>query len=176
MFVKRFTRSNCDRVSYLIADTASHIAAVVDPTDRAEQYCAGAADAGCQIRYVLFTRSDLVSAERLREWKILGVSTYVPSQGQVAEDGTTVRDGDVIQVGNMRLSICSVPQCIPADVALLVYDLSENDLHPMAMLAGGVVLSRPETPNAFCPSVGDDSHEQQEESQRHCESRELQIH
>jgi glyoxylase-like metal-dependent hydrolase (beta-lactamase superfamily II)/rhodanese-related sulfurtransferase len=141
MYFQRYYLGCLAHASYMIADEETKIAAVIDPQRDIDQYLEDAAKHGFTIRYVFLTHfhADFVAGHiELRDK--LGAHIYIGAKGKAEFDATPVKDGDVVEFGNIRFSILETPGHTPESISVVVYDLQESDRIPHAVLTGDALF------------------------------------
>src|SRR5213075_1284468 len=112
-------------------------AAVVDPQRDIDQYLAFAAENRLKIKYVFLTHlhADFVAGHlELRDR--VGAAIYLGAAAKAEYAFTPMRDGDVLELGGVRLKALETPGHTPESISILVYDLSASDTQPHAVLTG----------------------------------------
>jgi glyoxylase-like metal-dependent hydrolase (beta-lactamase superfamily II)/rhodanese-related sulfurtransferase len=125
----------------MIADEKTGVAAVVDPQRDIDQYVQDAQEHGFQIRYVFLTHfhADFIAGHiELRDQ--LGASIYLGARAQAEYEFTPVKDGDVLEIGQVRFEILETPGHTPEGISILVYDLKQSDRTPHAVLTGDTLF------------------------------------
>jgi glyoxylase-like metal-dependent hydrolase (beta-lactamase superfamily II)/rhodanese-related sulfurtransferase len=141
MYFKRYYLGCLAHASYLIADEETKVAVVVDPQRDVEQYLEDAAANDFQIKYVFLTHfhADFVAGHiELRDKT--GAKIYLGDKAQAEYDFTPVKDGDVIEFGQVRFSVLETPGHTPEGISILVYDLDKSDRNPHAVLTGDTLF------------------------------------
>jgi hydroxyacylglutathione hydrolase len=136
------------QASYLVGCQRTGEALVVDPNRDAKQYVAAAKAEGLVIKHVTETHihADFLSGTRelARE---TGATAYLSGEGGNdwqygwASDPnvTVVRDGDIIKVGNVRLTVVHTPGHTPEHVSFLLTDGANTD-KPMGAFTGDFIF------------------------------------
>ncbi|WP_152049638.1 MBL fold metallo-hydrolase [Tautonia marina] len=127
--------------SYMIVDERTGIAAVVDPQRDIDQYVRDAEANGWSIRYVFLTHfhADFLAGHiELRDRT--GAHIYLGSRAEAEYDFTPVKDGDVVEFGDVRLEILETPGHTPEGISILAYDLTKSDTQPHAVLTGDTLF------------------------------------
>ena len=127
--------------SYLIADEASGLAAVVDPQRDVAQYLDDSARLGCRIAHVFLTHfhADFVAGHlELRERT--GASIHLGARAQAEYPFVAMADGDEVRLGAVRLTVLETPGHSPESISILVYDPALSDDRPYAVLTGDTLF------------------------------------
>jgi hydroxyacylglutathione hydrolase len=141
MILQQFYLKCLAHASYLVGDEKTGIAAVVDPQRDVDQYLAFAADHGLHIRHVFLTHlhADFIAGHlELRDRT--GATIYLGQAAKPEYEATALRDGDVIEFGDVRLKVLETPGHTPESVSLLVYDLVVSPSVPHAVLTGDTLF------------------------------------
>jgi hydroxyacylglutathione hydrolase len=126
--------------SYLIADEAAAIAAVVDPQRDVEQYLVDADRLGCRIGHVFLTHfhADFVAGHlELRERA--GATIHLGARARAEYPFSAMGDGDTVQLGEIRLTVLETPGHSPESISILVSDPDEA-VDPYAVLTGDTLF------------------------------------
>lgn len=141
MILKQFYLNCLAHASYLIGDTESRTAAVVDPQRDVDQYLAFAAEHGLRIGHVFLTHfhADFVAGHlELRDRA--GVTIYLGARATAEYPFTPLGDGDVVEFGRVRLTALETPGHTAESISLLVYDLDGSASAPHAVLTGDTLF------------------------------------
>jgi len=141
LIFKQFYLPCLAHASYVIGDEVSGTAAVVDPQRDTDQYLAFAAEHALQIKHVFLTHlhADFVAGHlELRDR--VGATIYLGAAAKAAYAFTPLRDGDVVEFGQMRLKALETPGHTPESISILVYDLKASDTQPHAVLTGDTLF------------------------------------
>lgn len=148
MIVRRFYEQQLAQYSYLIGCPASHSAIVIDPVRDPDQYIAAAAAADLRITHVTETHIHadfvsgtrelvartgakmLLSGEGVPEWRYAFAAT---------DDAQLLRNGDMIDVGRIRVTAKHTPGHTPEHLAFLIKDLATSE-EPVAIATGDFVF------------------------------------
>ena len=129
--------------SYLIGDDTARVAAVVDPQVDIEQYLELARKRGLSIKYVVQTHihEDFVSGACALAAAAGGAEICVSAHDAPGYGfpHRPLRDGDVLALGAVRLTVKHTPGHTPEHIALLVAKTANIDA-PFAVLSGGSLL------------------------------------
>ena len=140
MHLKQYYLACLSHASYMIADERTGVAAIVDPQRDIEQYLADAEANGWKIRYVFLSHfhADFLAGHiELRDKT--GAHIYLGAAAEAEYDFNPVKDGDVIEFGDVRLKVMETPGHTPEGISLLVYDLA-NSVEPHAVLTGDALF------------------------------------
>ena len=141
MHLKQYYLACLSHASYMIADERTGIAAIVDPQRDVQQYLDDAQANGWKIQYVFLSHfhADFLAGHiELREKT--GAHIYLGARAEAEYDFNPVKDGDVIEFGDVRLKVMETPGHTPEGISLLVYDLTKSDLKPQAVLTGDTLF------------------------------------
>jgi len=148
MLLERYYDDALAQASYLVGCERTRTALVIDPNRDIEQYRRAAAARGMRITHVTETHihADYLSGSRdlaraARATLLLsGHGGADWSYGFADADGARlVRDGDVIEVGGVRLDVLHTPGHTPEHIAFLVTDTA-NGSRPVGMFSGDFVF------------------------------------
>ena len=144
MILRRFYDPKLAQSSYLVACGHARQGVVIDPNRDAEQYVRAAESEGVRIAYVTETHihADFVSGARELAART-GAQPLLSGEGGAEwsydfaqKDGARIlRDGDTIDVGDVRLTVMHTPGHTPEHVTFLVTDRAVTD-EPMGALTG----------------------------------------
>lgn len=148
MLLRRFYDSKLAQASYLLACGRSGEAIVIDPNRDADQYVRAAESEDVRIVYVTETHihADFVSGSRELAART-GAQLHLSGEGGIdwtyefgKTDGAVIlRDGDMIDVGNVRLTAMHTPGHTPEHLTFLVTDRATAD-EPMGAITGDFVF------------------------------------
>ena len=142
VFEQILTRELGD-ASYLIGDDSARVAAVVDPQVDVEQYLELARKRGLTIKYVVQTHIHEDFASGACALAAATGSAEVCVSGHDAPEygfpHRAVHDGDVLELGAVRLTVKHTPGHTPEHISLLVAKAATKDA-PFAVLSGGSLL------------------------------------
>lgn len=148
MIVRRFYEPQLAQYSYLIGCGATRSAIVIDPVRDAEQYVAAAEQANVRITHVTETHIHadflsgtrelvartgakmLLSGEGVPEWRYAFAAT---------DDAQLLRNGDMIDVGRVRVTAQHTPGHTPEHLSFLIKDLATSE-EPVAIATGDFVF------------------------------------
>ena len=148
MLVKRFFDEPLAQASYLIGCGSTGTAIVIDPCRLVDQYIAAAEAEGLRIAAVTETHIHADFLSGMRELAARsGAPMYMSGMGPAAwqygfrgEPGAkTLRHGDVIPIGNVRIEAVHTPGHTPEHLSFLVTDGAVAN-EPMAIVTGDFVF------------------------------------
>jgi glyoxylase-like metal-dependent hydrolase (beta-lactamase superfamily II)/rhodanese-related sulfurtransferase len=129
------------QASYLIGDERSGQAAVVDPRRDVDEILAEARRLGLEIRHVLLTHfhADFV-AGHLELARRTGARIALGARARAEYDFRPLREGERIELGDVRLEILETPGHTPESISILVFDLARDREKPQAVLTGDTLF------------------------------------
>ncbi len=140
MILKQYYLGCLAHASYLIGDADSGRAAVVDPQRDIDQYLDDAEAAGLTIEAVFLSHfhADFLAGHlELRDR--VGAAIYLGARAQAEYEFTAMDDGQVLELGSVRLQVLSTPGHSPESICLLVFDGDANKT-PHAVLTGDTLF------------------------------------
>ena len=141
MILKQFYLNCLAHASYLVGDTATRTAAIVDPQRDIDQYLTFAGEHGLRIAHVFLTHfhADFIAGHlELRERT--GAAIYLGAAAKAEYRFTPLHDGDAVEFGRVRLSALETPGHTAESISLLVYDLDQSASDPYAVLTGDTLF------------------------------------
>ena len=141
IYLKQFYLGCLAHASYLVADTDSKVAAVIDPQRDIDQYLEEAEGQGFQIKHVLLTHfhADFVSGHlELRDR--VGAAIHLGARAQAEYDFTPLKDGQSLELGKLRLRAIETPGHTPEAICILAYDLDKDQQSPLAVFTGDTLF------------------------------------
>ena len=141
MLLKQYYLGCLAHASYLIADPQTKLAAVVDPQRDIEQYLADAAAGGYSIKYAILTHfhADFL-AGHIELRNRAGAEIVMGSKAQAEFKFRAVKDGDQIEMGEVRLQFMETPGHTPEGISILVFDRAKSSEEPVAVLTGDTLF------------------------------------
>lgn len=141
MILKQYYLGCLAHASYLIADEKTRMAAVVDPQRDVEQYLRDAETGGYSIRYVFLTHfhADFL-AGHIELRNRTGAEIVMGTRAQAEFAFKAVKDGEIIDMGDVRLQVLETPGHTPEGISLLVFDRTHSDTIPHAVLTGDTLF------------------------------------
>ena len=140
MIVRQFLHSDPVAASYLLGCGGRATAAEVDPLGNPTHYFSAAEATGMRIRYVIDTHlhADHVSAGReLADAEGADYVLFAEAAANFRFRG--VRDGEVLELGNVAIEILHTPGHTPEHISLLVTDRTRAD-EPWFVLTGHTLM------------------------------------
>jgi hydroxyacylglutathione hydrolase len=140
VILKQFYLNCLAHASYFVADEATHTAAVVDPQRDVDQYLEFAAAHNVRIKHVFLTHfhADFVAGHlELRDRT--GATIYLGAAAQAEYKFTPLHDGDVVELGRVRLRALETPGHTAESISIVVYDL-DRSADPHAVLTGDTLF------------------------------------
>ena len=140
MFFQQFYLEGLGHASYLVGSEDTGEALVLDPQRNVGEYFAVARAEGMRVRYGIDTHghndylSGLAELTQRQDITLLGSAA-----ADLGYHHQPVRDGEVIDMGEVGFEILHTPGHTPEHVSLLVYDRSAGD-EPALLLSGGALL------------------------------------
>jgi hydroxyacylglutathione hydrolase len=140
MYFKQLLDERCGCASYLIASRQSHEAAIVDPAVVIEPYEALLAERDFQLRYVIDTHvhADHVSGARKLAAKY-GAELCLHESARVTYPIRGLKDGEELELGQIRLRILHTPGHRPELISVLVVNPMRSP-EPSMVLTGDSML------------------------------------
>lgn len=123
MYIEQFFVEGLGCASYLVGCEAAGLAAVVDPDRDVRKYLAAAEARGLKITFIIETHlhADHVSGNTELAART-GAEIVVHELAQAEFPHRTVKAGDTLALGNVRLDILHTPGHTPESLTLLVAD------------------------------------------------------
>lgn len=133
MYTQQFFVEGLACASYLLGCDAKGVAAVIDPDRDVQKYLDAAEARGLTITHIIETHlhADHVSGNSDLAGRT-GAEIYIHEAGRAEFPHKPLRDGDVLELGNVRLRVLHTPGHTPESVTLLV---SDNTRGPEPWLA-----------------------------------------
>lgn len=154
MYVQQFFVDGLGCASYLIGCETAGVAAVVDPERDVRKYVEAADKRGLKITHIIETHlhADHVSGNTDLAART-GANIYMHQAAQAGFPTKPLKDGDVIELGKVRLEVRHTPGHTPESISLLVSDTTRA-AEPWMALTGDTLfvgdVGRPDL-------VGDDA-------------------
>jgi hydroxyacylglutathione hydrolase len=140
LIFKQFYLNCLAHASYLIGDSVTGAAAVVDPQRDVQQYLDEAGTHGLEIRHVILTHlhADFLAGHlELRDE--VGATIYLGAQAKAEYAFTQMKTGDRIELGGVVLEARETPGHTPESISILVHD-DRGAAAPWAVLTGDALF------------------------------------
>jgi hydroxyacylglutathione hydrolase len=140
MFFKQIYLPSLGHASYVVGDEATGKALVLDPRRDVDVYFDVARSEGLRITYALDSHghndylSGLSEITARADVEILGYG-----DGDLSYPHRAVKDGELIEFGDLAVQVLHTPGHTPEHVSLLVFDREVGD-DPALLLSGGALL------------------------------------
>lgn len=140
LYLKQFVRDESGCAAYLVGSLRAGRAAVVDPQWYIEPYLQAAAAKGLRITDVIETHlhADHISGGR-RLAAATGATIAIHAAAEVRYPHRSLRDGDIIDLGEVELRVLHTPGHRPDNITLLVTD-RDRAPEPCAALTGDALF------------------------------------
>ncbi len=140
MFTQQFFIDGLGCASYIIGCEATGIAAVVDPDREIQKYLDTAASRGLSITHIIETHlhADHVSGNTDLALRT-GAKIYLHEASGAEFAHESLHDGDVLELGNLRLKVLHTPGHTPESITLLVSDTTRSE-QPWLALTGDTLF------------------------------------
>ncbi|HNC09699.1 MAG TPA: MBL fold metallo-hydrolase [Anaerolineales bacterium] len=140
MYSQQFFIDGLGCASYIIGCEAKGVAAIVDPDREVQKYLDSAASRDLKITHIIETHlhADHVSGNSDLAART-GAQIYVHEASGAEFPHQPVKDGDVLELGNLRLKILHTPGHTPESITLLVTDTTRSD-QPWLALTGDTLF------------------------------------
>ena len=141
MKIQQYYLACLSHASYMITDDKTKTAAVVDPQRDIDQYLADAKAGGYTIKHVFLTHfhADFIAGHiELRDKA--GATIYLGRRAEAEFSCEKMKNGDVIEYGDVKLEIMETPGHTPEGISILVYDLAKSHTQPLAVLTGDTLF------------------------------------
>lgn len=135
MFLKQFVNEDLGCASYVVGDTGAGECVVVDPGWDVTPYVELAAGKGMNIRYVIETHNHADHVSGHGKLARLGAEVAIYKEAGVAYPHKPLKDGELLEVGSLRLRVIHTPGHRPEHIAIAVTDTSRADA-PWLVLTG----------------------------------------
>ncbi len=141
MILKQYYLGCLAHASYMIGDEESNTAVVVDPQRDVDQYLEDSRKQHLDIRHVFLTHfhADFLAGHiELRDRA--GAKIYLGSRARADYAFVPVKDGDILEFGQVRLKMLETPGHSPESICIVVYDLKRDAHNPYAVLTGDTLF------------------------------------
>ena len=140
MILRQFLHTDPVAASYVFGCGGKAVGAVVDPLGNIAPYLSTSEETGMRIRYVIDTHlhADHVSAGRELA-KTAGAEYVLFAGANVNFPFHKVRDGDVLELGNVTIKVLHTPGHTPEHISLVVTDHTRSE-EPWFVLTGHTLM------------------------------------
>jgi hydroxyacylglutathione hydrolase len=141
LILKQFYLNCLAHASYLIADSITGDAAVVDPQRDIDQYLDFAAANHLAIKHVVLTHfhADFIAGHlELRDR--VGATIYLGAAAKAEYAFTPLADGDQIDLGRVKLRAIETPGHTAESISVEVFDIDASTTEPHAVLTGDTLF------------------------------------
>ena len=140
MILRQFLHADPVAASYVFGCGGKAIGAVVDPLGDLTSYLRTSEETGMRIRYVIDTHLHADHVSVGRELADASGAEYVLfADANVTFPFRKVRDGDVLELGNVTVKVLHTPGHTPEHISLLVTDHTRSE-EPWFVLTGHTLM------------------------------------
>ena len=141
MYLEQFHLESLGHASYLVGDEDTGDALVLDPQRDVRAYFEAARAHGFRVAYAIDTHghNDYLSGISEVVARAPGITVLASALGAFGYDHRPVRDGEVVEMGDVAFEVLHTPGHTPEHVSLLVHDRAVGD-DPALLLSGGALL------------------------------------
>ncbi len=141
MFFQQFSLQSLGHASYLVGDEKTGQALVFDPRRDVDVYTAAAREQGLRIAYAADSHGHNDYLSGLTELRSrTGADLWGSAAGRLDYPHRPLKDGEVIEIGDVGIEVLHTPGHTPEHISLLIYDRSASADTPAMLLSGGVLL------------------------------------
>ena len=140
MFFKQFYLASLGHASYLVGDENTGEALVLDPRRDVDAYFEAARSQGMRITRAIDSHghndylTGICELAARQDMELLGYA-----DADLGYDHRDVKDGEVIEMGDVAFEVVHTPGHTPEHVSLVVYDRPSGN-EPTLLLSGGALL------------------------------------
>jgi hydroxyacylglutathione hydrolase len=141
MILKQIYLGCLSQASYLIGDESTGTAVIVDPRRDVDAYVEEAKTLGLAIKHVFLTHfhADFISGHlELREKT--GADIRMGSVANPEFPVVSMANGDVLEMGKVKLEVLETPGHTPESICVVVYDTESDPDTPHAVLTGDTLF------------------------------------
>lgn len=140
MYTQQFFIEGLGCASYIVGCEAKGVAAVVDPERDVQKYLDAAAARGLTITHIIETHlhADHVSGNTDLAART-GAKIYLHEASGAEFEHEALHDGEVLELGNLRLKVIHTPGHTPESITLLVSDTTRSE-QPWLALTGDTLF------------------------------------
>jgi len=154
VLIQQFFVDGLGCASYLLGSEEQGTAAVVDPERDVQPYLDAAQALGLRITHIIETHihADHVSGNTDLAART-GAEFYIHEAAQAAFAQRPMKDGDILQMGEMRIQVKHTPGHTPESVTLLVTDAGRPGEPPAALTGDLLFVSDVGRPDLVSPEA-----------------------
>ena len=141
MFLHQFHLESLGHASYLVGDEQTGEALVLDPQRDVRAYFEVAREHGSRIAYAIDTHghNDYLSGLSEIAARAPGLTVLASAEGSFGYEHRAVKDGEIVEMGDVAFEVMHTPGHTPEHVSLLVHDRTVGE-DPAVLLSGGALL------------------------------------
>ncbi len=141
MFFQQFYLQSLGHASYLVGDEKTGRALVFDPRRDVDVYLRAAREQGLRVSYAADSHghNDYLSGVSELHART-GAQLWGSAAGELGYAHCPLKDGEVLEIGDIGVEVLHTPGHTPEHISLLVYDRSASADTPALLLAGGALL------------------------------------
>lgn len=141
MFFQQFYLQSLGHASYLVGDEKTGQALVFDPRRDVDVYTRTAREQGLRISYAADSHGHNDYLSGLRELCTRAdVELWGSAAGELGYQHRPLKDGEVIEIGDVGIEVLHTPGHTPEHISLLLYDRTAGADTPAMLLSGGALL------------------------------------
>lgn len=141
MFFQQFYLQSLGHASYLVGDEKTGQALVFDPRRDVDVYTRAAREQGLRISYAADSHGHNDYLSGLRELRAnTGAELWGSAAGELGYAHRPLKDGEIVEIGDVGLEVMHTPGHTPEHMSLLVYDRAASAQTPVLLLSGGALL------------------------------------
>lgn len=141
MFFQQFYLQSLGHASYLVGDEKTGRALVFDPRRDVDAYTSSAREQGLRICYAVDSHGHNDYLSGLRELRTrTGAELWGSAAGELGYEHRPLKDGEVIEIGDVGIEVLHTPGHTPEHISLLIYDRTASADTPALLLSGGALL------------------------------------
>ncbi len=140
MYLQQFFVDGLGCASYLVGCEAKGIAAVIDPERDVQKYLDAAQARGLKITHIIETHlhADHVSGNTDLAART-GAQIYIHEAAKAEFPHQSLKDGDILELGGVRIAVRHTPGHTPESITLLVSDTTRSN-QPWMALTGDLLF------------------------------------
>lgn len=138
MIIKHYYIEKVAHSSYILAGSQKCV--VIDPGRDVDIYLEEARNLGVEITHIFQTHlhADFISGHMDLQY-ITGAKIYVPEQGKCSFEHIALREGDIIELEDIKITVIETPGHTPEHISYIVRDSSRGD-DPVAVFVGDTIF------------------------------------